>query len=345
MRVAVIVASGYTGLELLRILLRHPDVQLAAITSERSAGRPVAEVHPAFRGLLDLRFEALDPASLALRVDAAFAALPHAASAPVVRELVKAGVRVVDLSADFRLRDPATYAAWYGEHAAPELLGQSVYGIPEFHREALRATRLVATPGCYPTSALLPLAPFLRERCIDPAAVLVDSKSGVSGAGRKADESLSLAEMAGNCRAYNVGGAHRHVPEMEEQASELAGTEVRLSFVPQLLPAVRGIATTVFARPTPATTTEGACALLEAAYLDEPFVRVLPPGETPSLAAVRGSNFCDVAAVVDSRTGMLVLLSALDNLVKGAGGQAVQCFNVMAGFPETRGLLEAPFVP
>jgi len=345
MRVAVIGASGYTGLELLRILLRHPNVELIAITSERSAGRPVTDVHPAFRGLLDLRFEAVDPGRLAGRVDFAFAALPHAASAPVVCELVKAGVRVVDLSADFRLRDLATYEAWYGPHAAPEWVGRAVYGIPEFHRNAMVDAPLVATPGCYPTSVLLPLAPFLRAGVIDPSAVIVDSKSGVSGAGRKADEAMLMAEMGENCRAYNVGGAHRHVPEMEEQAGLLGNAEVRVSFVPQLLPAVRGIATTVYLRATGSLSSSDAHALLAAAYTDEPFVRVLPEGETPSLASVRGSNFCDATAFVDGRTGGLVLLSSLDNLVKGAGGAAVQCFNVMARLPETRGLLEAPFVP
>ena len=345
MRVAVIGASGYTGLELLRILLRHRHVELTAITSERSAGRAVSDVYPAFRSLLELRFETVDPGSLAGRVDFAFAALPHAASAPVVCELAKAGVRVVDLSADFRLRDLATYEAWYGTHAAPEWIGRAVYGIPEFHRAAMVEAPIVATPGCYPTSALLPLAPFLRSGAIDPGAVIVDSKSGVSGAGRKADEAMLLAEMGENCRAYNVGGAHRHVPEMEEQGTLLGGAPVRVSFVPQLLPAVRGIATTVYARPRAPLSTAEARAQLATAYRDERFVRVLPEGEMPSLAAVRGSNFCDVTAVVDARTQGLVLLSTLDNLVKGAGGAAVQCFNVMAGLPETEGLLEAPFVP
>lgn len=345
MRVAVVGASGYTGLELLRLLVRHPDFEIVALTSERQAGTLLGDVYPAFRGVLDQRFEAVDAKAIAERAEFAFAALPHAASAPVVRELIHAGVSVVDLSADFRLRNAETYAAWYGEHRAPELLGKSVYGIPELHRAAIRESSLVAAPGCYPTSILLPLAPFLRGGWVDPGSILVDSKSAVSGAGRKADEAFLFAEIDGNCRAYNVGGAHRHVPEIEEQAELLTGGEVRVAFVPHLLPVTRGIATTIFLQPRKVLTSADARALLVEAYAEEPFVRVLPEGETPSLAAVRGSNFCDVTALVDGRTGTLVLLSALDNLVKGAGGQGVQCCNLMQGWDETRGLREVSFLP
>jgi N-acetyl-gamma-glutamyl-phosphate reductase len=345
MKVAVVGASGYTGLELLRILLRHPRVELAAATSEQRAGQAVAEAFPALAGLMDLRFEAADPAALGGRVDLAFTALPHAASAPSVRALRKAGVAVVDLSADFRLSDSAAYARAYGEHGAPELFGQAVYGLPELHREALRGAEFVAAPGCYPTSVLLPLAPFLRQGLVETASVLVDAKSGISGAGRKLEASYLFAELDENVTAYKVGGGHRHVPEMEEQASRAADGDVHIAFVPHLLPLVRGIATTVFVQPRSPLSTAEARAVLERAYADEPFVRVLPEGVTPSLAAVRGSNFCDVAAAVDERTGSLVLLSALDNLVKGASGQAVQCMNLMRNFAETEGLLEAPLVP
>ncbi len=345
MRVAVVGASGYTGLELLRLLVRHPDLEIVALTSERQAGTPIGDVYPAFRGVLERRFEAVDPRAIAERAEFAFAALPHAASAPVVRELVQAGVAVVDLSADFRLRSAETYAEWYGEHAAPELLGKSVYGIPELHRAAIRESQLVAAPGCYPTSALLPLAPFLRAGVVEPRSILIDSKSGVSGAGRKAEEAYLFAEIGENCRAYKVGGAHRHVPEIEEQAGLVAGAEARVAFVPHLLPATRGIATSIFLQLRKSLTSAEARDLLVEAYADEFFVRVLPEGETPSLAAVRGSNFCDVQAVVDRRTGVLLLLSALDNLVKGAGGQGVQCCNLMQGWDETRGLREVAFLP
>lgn len=345
MQIAVVGASGYTGLELMRILLRHPRVELRVVTSERRAGRPVAEVFPALRGLVDLSFRAVASAAVAREVDLAFTALPHAASAPTVRDLRKAGIPVLDLSADFRLRDAQAYRDWYGPHSAPEMLGAAVYGLPELHREALRGAQLVAVPGCYPTSALLPLAPFLRRGLVEPSGIQIDAKSGVSGAGRKAEEAYLFAELDENCRAYKVGGAHRHVPEIEEQASLAAGESARIAFVPHMLPTIRGIVATLFARPRQALTSEGAQAVLEEAYADEPFVRVLPPGETPALASVRGSNFCDVAAVVDARTGVLELFAALDNLVKGAGGQAVQCMNLMCGFEETEGLLEAPWMP
>ena len=345
MRVAVVGASGYTGLELLRILTRHPEFEVVAATSEQNAGRPLGEAFPSLRGQLDLTFEALAPEVLAPRVDLAFTALPHAASAPTVKALYEAGVRVVDLSADFRLHDLATYVARYGEHAAPELLPEAVYGLPELHREAIRGTKLVAAPGCYPTGTLLPLAPVLRSGRVAPDGLLVDAKSGVSGAGRKLDARYLFAEIDDNCTAYAVGAAHRHVPEIEQEASALAGAPVALTFVPHLLPTIRGIVTTVFARPEGALSAADARGLLEAAYADERFVRVLPEGETPSLGAVRGSNFCDVAAFDDPRTGTLILLSALDNLVKGASGQAVQCANLMAGFPEETGLLELALVP
>ena len=345
MKVAVVGASGYTGLELLRNLLRHPGFEVVAVTSEQNAGRPVGDAFPSLRGVMDLHFEAADPASLAGRVDLAFTALPHAASARVVGALYEAGVAVADLSADFRLRDLATYEAAYGAHGAPELVGQAPYGLPELGREKLRGARLVAVPGCYPTSTLIPLVPYLREGLVETSGIAIDSKSGVSGAGRKVEAGYLFAELDENCMAYKAGGVHRHVPEIEQEASSAAGSEVRVSFVPHLLPIIRGVVTSVYLRPKRALAPEAARAVLEKAYGDERFVRVLPPGETPSLSAVRGSNFCDVAAVSDERTGTLILLSALDNLGKGAAGQAVQCANLMAGLPEETGLLEAPLVP
>ena len=345
MRVAVIGASGYTGLELLRILLRHPEFEIAVATSEQRAGTRVGDAFPALRGLIDLDFESNDPASIAKRVDLAFTALPHAASAPTVQALRAAGVRVLDLSADFRLRDVETYRAWYGEHKAAELLGSAVYGLPELYREALRGAELVAVPGCYPTSVLLPLVPFLRSDLIETDGIVVDSKSGVSGAGRKLEESLLFAELADDCRAYQVGNQHRHVPEFEQEASAAAGRDVSITFVPHLLPTVRGIVTSIFVRPKAALDTNAAREVLTNAYARERFVRVLPPGATPNLGSVRGSNCCDVAAFADERNGTLVLLSALDNLVKGASGQAVQCANLACGLPEELALLEAPRVP
>ncbi len=345
LRVAVVGASGYTGLELLRILLRHPRVRLAAVTSEQRAGRSLGECFPSLAGLTELCFTAVDPAALARAADFAFTALPHATSAHVVAKLRKAGLAVADLSADFRLRASAVYEQWYGPHAAPELLGAAVYGLPELHRAALRCADFVAVPGCYPTGALLPIAPFLREGWVSSAPLFIDAKSGVSGAGRTLAEDYLFAELADSCHAYKVGGVHRHVPEIAQEVERLAGAQARVSFVPHLLPIARGIATTVFAQPTREFTDNAARDLLQETYRDEFFVRVLPQGATPRIRSVRGSNFCDVAVVRDAGTGVLILLSALDNLVKGAAGQAVQCMNLMRGFPETEGLLEAPLVP
>lgn len=343
MKVGVIGASGYVGLELVRIVLRHPRLELAVATSEQRAGQPLGEAFPAFRGLTEVTLQAWSE-SLAEQVEAAFVCLPHATAAPVVAALRKADVVVVDISADFRLRDPAVYEAWYGPHGAPELFGQAVYGMPEVYREALPGARLIASPGCFPTGALIPMLPFLRTPGIEPGPVIVDAKTGVSGAGRSLQDGFLLGELDGNVHAYKVA-THRHGPEMEQEATVAAGRPVQVTFVPQLLPLIRGIATSVYLRPAAPLSDHDARAVLAEAYRDEPFVRVLPPGETPQLANVRGSNFCDVAATVDPRHGSLIVLSAIDNLVKGSGGQGIQAFNLAQGWPETEGLLEAPLRP
>jgi N-acetyl-gamma-glutamyl-phosphate reductase len=309
MKVAVVGASGYTGLELLRILLRHPEFEIAVVTSEQRAGRAVGEAFASLRGRLDLCFEANDPAALVGRVDLAFTALPHAASAPTAKALRQGGVAVVDLSADFRLRDLATYESWYGAHPATELIPEAVYGLPELYREALTGTSLAAVPGCYPTGALLPLAPLLRAGMVECHGIHIDSKSGVSGAGRKASEDLLLAELDGNFKAYNAGFAHRHAPEIEQEATAAAGEDVRVTFVPQLLPTTRGLATSVYVRPRGGAAFADARAALEAAYAAEPFVRVLPEGELPTLQSVRGTNYCDVALVEDAHNDTWILLS------------------------------------
>jgi len=345
MRVAVIGASGYTGIELVRILLRHPEFEISVVTSEQRAGGAVVESLPAFQGLLDLDFEAVDPKRIADEAELAFTALPHAASAAVVKELCAAGMSVVDLSADFRLRDLATYESWYAKHPAPDLLAQAVYGLPEAYRSQIPGAKLVAAPGCYPTSVLVPLRPFLQAGLVDTQPIFIDSKSGTSGAGKKLQQDLLFSEVDENCRSYSVGGKHRHIPEIEQEASAAAGESVSVVFTPYLLPTIRGIVTSIYCRPRQPLSQQEASQILREAYAEEPFVRVLPEGKTPSLAAVRGSNFCDVAAVVDARNGALLLLSAIDNLVKGSGGQAVQCANLMFELPESMGLLEAPLVP
>ena len=344
MKVAVIGASGYTGVELLRIVNRHPRLDLVAATSEQRAGLEVGESIPSLRGVVDLKFEALDAADLATRVDAAFVCLPHATAAPAVAALRAGGVTVIDISADFRLRDRDVYETWYGPHKAPEIFDQGVYGLPEFYAEELAGAELVAAPGCYPTGALLAMLPFLRAGVVGLDPVIIDSKSGVSGAGRTVAEAYLLSELDDNFYAYNVA-AHRHIPEIEQEASLAAGEPVRVTFVPQLLPTIRGIATSVYLRLPGSLSTAAARQILVDAYAGAPFVRVLPEGETPKLAHVRGSNFCDVGVVVDEHAGTLVALSAIDNLVKGAVGQGVQCLNLVQGWPETEGLEEAPLAP
>ena len=344
MRIAVVGASGYTGLEVVRIVLRHPELELSVVTSEQRAGQPMGECFPALRGLTDLKFEANDPASLAGRVDAAFCCLPHAASAPTVTAIRKLEILALDLSADFRLRDPDVYTHWYGEHKAPELFGKGVYGMPELYREQIKETELIAAPGCYPTGALLPMLPFLRAGVVETDGIFVDSKSGVSGAGRSLQDGFLFAELEGNSHAYKVAN-HRHVTEMEQEGSLAAGKPMTVTFVPYLIPTIRGIVSSVLMRGKGGLTTAAAHDILASAYANEPFVRVLPVGEAPKLQSVKGTNFCDVAVTVDDHTGNVVALSAIDNLVKGSGGQAVQCLNIMKGWPETTGLTEMAPVP
>jgi len=340
MRVAVVGASGYAGLELVRIVLRHPELELVAATSQKRAGTPVAEAFPGLRSLLDLDFEPADAGALAGRIDVAFTALPHGTSAGLVAELHKAGVAVLDIGADFRLRSREVFAQWYGEHQAPELFGQAVYGLPEVYAEDLKTARLVAAPGCYPTCALLPALPFVREGWVARSGIQVMAISGVSGAGRTLDDGFLYAELDGNARAYKIA-AHRHIPEIEQELSLAAEENVTITFVPHLIPASRGMLATIALRAVPgsdALDLAATHALLSHAYADAPFVRVLPIGQSPAIQSVRGSNFCDVAAVADERNGTLVLLSSLDNLVKGAAGSAVQCMNLMCGLEETLGL-------
>jgi len=344
MRVAVIGASGYTGLESVRIVLRHPELELSVVTSEQRAGRAAGDCFPALRGLTDLSFEANDPDRLAGRVDVAICCLPHAASAKTVAAIRKAGITTLDLSADFRLRSAELYAQWYGEHNAPELFGQAVYGMPEIYREEIAGAQFIAAPGCYPTGTLLPLLPFLRAGVVETDGIFVDAKSGVSGAGRSLQDGFLFAELDGNSHAYNVA-SHRHGPEMEQEASLAAGEPVRITFVPYLIPTIRGIVTSVLMRSRTTLSSRTAHEILATAYAEEPCVRVLPEGEVPKLQSVKGTNFCDVAVTVDERTGNVVALSAIDNLVKGSGGQAIQCLNIMQGWPEITGLSEMAPIP
>jgi len=345
LKVAVVGASGYTGVELIRILHNHPEVAVTSVTSEQSAGKLLSDVYPSLRGRYDKILEPLVPERIAEKVDIIFTALPHKAAMEVVPSFLAAGKIVIDLSADYRLHDPEVYAAWYDQHLNPELLAEAVYGLPEIRRENIAAARLVANPGCYPTSIILGLMPLLREGLIDTASIIADSKSGVSGAGRGAKVDSLYCEVNDGFKAYGVGGIHRHIPEIEQEISLLAGKKTIISFTPHLVPMDRGILSTIYAAPINSITAADLHALYEEQYDGEAFVRVLNQGEFPSTAFVRGSNFCDIGITLDKRTGRIIVVAALDNLVKGASGQAVQNMNIVCDFPETMGLELIPLYP
>ncbi len=337
--VAIAGASGYTGLELLRMLARHPSLEVVRATGDRAAGESVSAHHPSLGGAYDgLVFEPLDPATVGTGVEAVFLALPHKATMSVVPEVLKSGARVIDLSADFRLRDAALYDTWYKTtHVAPSLLAEAVYGLPELHRERIRTARLVAVPGCYPTAAILAAAPLLAARAIDPATLVVDAKSGVTGAGRKVELPYLYTEAAEGVSPYGVG-VHRHTPEIEQELSEVAGQPVRVSFTPHLIPMSRGLLATVYASLRSAMSRDDLAGRFSAFYTDSPAVRLLPANRWPATQHVRGSNRCDIAFTVDPHVGRVVVASAIDNLVKGASGQAIQCANLALGLAEDAGL-------
>jgi len=346
-RAGIVGGTGYTGVELLRLLALHPDAQIVAITSRSEIGTRVDEFFPSLRGSLELAFT--DPESPALAAcDVVFFATPHGVAMRQAPGLVAQGVRVIDLAADFRLRDPAQFESWYKlPHACPELLREAVYGLPELDREAVRAARVIGLPGCYPTSIQLGLAPLLelegrQPGAIDCTGIIADCKSGVSGAGRKAELEILAAEVAENFRAYGLGG-HRHHPETVQQLARLAGRPVGLTFVPHLVPMIRGIFSTLYVRLQAATGLD-LQALYETRYAGEPFVDVLPAGSAPQTRSVRGTNRVRIA-LHRPAADLLVVLVVEDNLVKGAAGQAVQCMNLMFGRPEDAGLRHIALVP
>jgi N-acetyl-gamma-glutamyl-phosphate reductase len=345
LKIAIVGSSGYTGGELYRILLHHPGAVVTAVTSEKSAGKPITDIFPHLLGLTDLVCEPLNPASIAKKADLAFLALPHVTAQEAAFQLHKQGVKVVDLSADYRLADPALYETWYEHcHQHPDLLKSAVYGLPELHRERIRKASLIANPGCYPTSAVLGLAPVVAKKMIDVGTIVVDSKSGVSGAGRNPALAYHYPEANEGFMAYKVG-THRHTPEIEQELSLLAGAPVTLSFTPHLVPMTRGILSTIYAKLAVPADTGTLHNLFQEFYRNEPFVRLLPLGQFPNVRNVRGSNFCDIGLYADGRTGRAVIVTAIDNLVKGASGQAVQNMNLMTGYEETAGLKFAGLFP
>jgi N-acetyl-gamma-glutamyl-phosphate reductase len=345
LKVAIVGASGYTGVELLRILHCHPEAVVTCVTSERSAGKRISDIYPGLKGRCDLLLENLEPVRVAGKADFIFTALPHKAAMEVAPTFLSLGKRIVDLSADYRLQDPKEYEKWYEPHLSPKLLKKAVYGLSELKRARIAGADLVANPGCYPTTVILGLAPLLKNKLIDPAAIIADSKSGVSGAGRSAKVDSLYCEVNEGFKAYGVGGSHRHIPEIEQELGLLAGKKLTITFTPHLAPMDRGILSTIYAVPFAPVTTAGLLKVYNDFYKGEPFVRVLPEGSFPSTAFVRGSNFCDIGLTVDSRSGRVIVVCAIDNLVKGASGQAVQNMNIMCGFPEAMGLESLPLFP
>jgi N-acetyl-gamma-glutamyl-phosphate reductase len=342
--IGIVGASGYTGVELARLLSSCPDVKLTVATSRQYKGMKLAEVYPNLAGMVDITCEDLQTEELADRADLFFTAVPHQTAMAIVPDLLKTGKKVVDLSADFRLQDPTVYENWYQKHTAQGYLSEAVYGLPELYREQIKKARLVANPGCYPTSVILGLAPLLQAGIIEPETIIVDSKSGASGAGRLPQTGTLFCEVSDGFKAYKVA-EHRHTPEMEQEISRLCKKQISISFTPHLLPMSRIILSTIYAKQTKPLTDAGINDLYQDFYKDEPFVRLCETGTFPATQFVRGSNFCDIGFKVDNRTGRLVVLSTIDNLVKGAAGQAVQNMNLMCNLPETTGLLAVPLFP
>lgn len=341
LKVGIVGGTGYTGVELLRLLSVHPNAELTAITSRGDADLAVADMFPNLRGYVNLKFT--DPAKADLgECDVVFFATPNGIAMQQTRELLDKGVRVVDLAADFRIKDIKTWEKWYAmTHACPDLVATAVYGLPELNREAIKTARLVANPGCYPTAVQLGFMPLLEAGIVDTSYLIADTKSGVSGAGRKAEVHSLFAESADNFKAYGVAG-HRHLPEISQGLSNMANAEVGFTFVPHLTPLIRGIHATLYAKLTKETDLQ---ALFESRYANERFVDVLPKGTHPETRSVRGSNICRIAVHQPQGSDVVVILSVIDNLVKGAAGQAVQNMNIMFNLPENTGLEVVPLLP
>ena len=340
-KVGIVGGTGYTGVELLRLLAQHPQAELVAITSRKEAGMPVAELFPSLRGKLDLAFS--DPSQAGLgQCQVVFFATPNAVAMEQAASLLDQGVKVVDLSADFRIKDVLDWERWYNaKHAAPGLVAEAVYGLPELQREAIRGARLIANPGCYPTAVQLGFMPLLEAGVVDTQSLIADAKSGVSGAGRKAEVNILFAEAGDNFHAYGIPG-HRHLPEIRQGLAGMAGHAVGLTFVPHLTPMIRGIHATLYARITKEADFQ---ALFEQRYANEPFVDVLPPGSHPETRSVRAANVCRIAVHRPQGGSTLVICSVIDNLVKGAAGQAIQNMNLMFGLPEQSGLQQLAVLP
>ena len=338
LRISIVGGSGYTGSELIRILSGHPEVEISALTSERFVGMRCSDVFPFLRGQSDITFTKFSAEEISEKSDIVFLALPHKEAMAVAPLFLEKGKKVIDLSADYRIKDKNIYKDWYFEtHQNPELLEDAVYGLPELHRENIKKANLIANPGCYATSIILGLAPLVKNGLVEAGSIVIDSKSGISGAGRKPEQHFHFPEAYNSVRGYNVVG-HRHIPEIEQELGLFADSPVTISFVPHVVPMARGILSTIFANAAKTLSTEELIALYQDFYQDEVFIRVLDKGKLPDTHSVVGSNFCDIGLEVDTRNNRFIVLSALDNLVKGASGQAVQNMNILCGFSEDTGL-------
>lgn len=343
-KVAIIGATGYTGIELLRLLLVHPKVELTVLTSQKYIGLSIEEVFPSLKRRLPLICEGFDGERISKKADFIFTAVPHKTAMEMVPFFYEKGKRIVDLSADFRFKNPGIYEQWYQRHQAPDLLSVSVYGLPELHREEIREAKIVGNPGCYPTGALIGLLPLVKKGIISLEGIVVDSKSGVSGAGRDLVLESLFCEVNEGVKAYKIF-AHRHTPEIEQELSQIAQREVKVTFVPHLIPMDRGILTTLYVRLINKMKTSDLINLFKEYYQEEPFVRIYPEGRLPQTKDVRGSNFCDIGIVASETDERAVIVTAIDNLVKGASGEAIQNMNIMLGYPETMGLEGLPLTP
>lgn len=343
-RAAIIGATGYTGLELVRILSAHPGITITVATSRQYEGQPLHKVFPSLSGSVDIVCQSPSPERVIGAADVVFLAVPHQTAMTHVPVFLQADKKVIDLSADFRLKDVRVYEKWYQSHSAPEYLAEAAYGLPELHAAAIRKARLVANPGCYPTTVILGLAPLLKKGLIDNKSIVVDSKTGVSGAGRSAVLSSLFCEVHEDVKAYKVA-AHRHTPEMEQELSLLAGEEIAITFTPHLAPMGRGMLSTIYADLKGRQTTGDLISEYEEFYNQAPFVKICAEGAYPQTAHVKGSNYCFIGLKADERTGRVIILSAIDNLTKGASGQAVQNMNLMFGLEETTGLTAIPLFP
>lgn len=338
LKVAICGASGYAGAELLRILAAHPEVEITAVTSEKSEGRKVADLFTHLHQFKNLTYEHLGIEKILQKADLFFMALPHSASQEAVDFLVKNRKKVIDLSADYRLKDPKTYEEWYNKpHKFRSTLKKAVYGLPELYRKKIAKADLIANPGCYPTGAILGLFPAIKNRLIIPDSIVIDSKSGITGAGRQSDVAFSYCEINEGFKAYGIA-RHRHTPEIEQELSFIAGKDIKVNFTPHLVPIDRGILSTVYAKLAGGTDFKKVCSAYKKIYADEPFVRVLNEGKFPNVKSVRGTNLCEIGLAVNKRTETLIVITAIDNLVKGASGQAVHNMNLMMGFDEKTGL-------